>query len=436
MGIELLIIFLLILANGFFAMAELAILSANKTRLKIMARQGSSGADKALALADDSEHFIPGAQSLITLLNAFAGVFSGAAFAERLGAVLNQIPQIAPHGDTVALPLIVISVSYISLVIGELVPKQLAINDPERWAIRTAPIMAPLIKGLSLGVLFLKASTQLVMKLLPWTGHRDNSISEEEVKALVDEGTEGGVFEVAEQQMIKRVLRLADRPVRSIMTARNEIDWLDINDDAEKLREEIRTTRHSAYPVCDGDLEHVIGVVRAKDLLDQCYAGNNFNLRDVVQDAAIIPETASVLAVLEKIKLTTIHMAMIVDEYGVLEGIVTELDILEAIVGALPDDDIEIFPAVASVKRTDGSILLDGATAIDEVKEILQIEEELDGEDNYHTLGGIALGAMGRIPRETDTFELPGWTIEVVDMDGRRVDKLLAQKITPENLDE
>lgn len=435
MGFEFLIIFLLILANGFFAMAELAILSANKTRLKIMARQGSVGADKALALADDSEHFIPAVQSLITLLNAFAGVFSGATFAERLGAVLNQIPQVAPHGTAIALPLIVIGVSYISLVIGELVPKQLAVNDPERWAIRTAPVIRPIVRWLSLGVMLLKASTQLVMKLLPWSDRRDNSISEEEVKALVDEGTEGGVFEVAEQQMIKRVLRLADRPVRSIMTARNEIDWLDINDDAEKLREEIRATRHSAYPVCDGDLEHVIGVIRAKDLLDQCYAGNAFNLREVVQDAAIIPETASVLAVLEKIKLTTIHMAMIVDEYGVLEGIVTELDILEAIVGALPDDDIEIFPAVASVTRTDGSILLDGATAIDEVKEILQIEEELDGEDNYHTLGGIALGAIGRIPRETDKFELPGWIIEVVDMDGRRVDKLLAVRVVNYDMD-
>ncbi|HRJ12611.1 MAG TPA: hemolysin family protein, partial [Alphaproteobacteria bacterium] len=428
MWFELLIIFLLILANGFFAMAELAILSANKTRLRIMARGGSVGAEKALALADDSEHFIPAVQSAITILGACAGVFSGAAFAEKLGAVLNMMPQLSPHGEAIALPIIVVGVSYFSLVVGELVPKQLAVNHAERWAVRTAPFMIPFTAGLGFVVQILKSSTQLILKLFPASARRDSGISEEEVKAMVDEGTEGGVFEVAEQQMIKRVLRLADRPVRAIMTARNEIGWLNIHDAPEILMQEIAEMRHSAYPVCDGNLDHVIGVVRAKDLLDQSYAGQTINIHAVMQEAAIIPETASILSVLEKLKLTTIHMGFIVDEYGVLEGIVTELDILEAIVGALPDDDIAAINPTPAVTRTDGSILLDGGIAIDEAKEILGITEELPDEADYHTLGGIALGRIGRIPREGDKFELPGWQMEVMDMDGRRVDKLLAVK--------
>lgn len=426
---EILIIFLLILANGFFAMAELAILSANKTRLKIMAKAGSRGAEKALALADDSEHFLPAVQSAITILGACAGVFSGANFAEKLGAVLNKFPQIAPHGESIALPIIVVAVSYFSLVIGELVPKQLAVNNAERWAIRAAPIMMVFTAGLGIVVKFLKASTQLILKLFPSSRARsDQGISEEEVKALVDEGTEGGVFEVAEQQMIKRVLRLADRPVRSIMTARNDVGWLNIHDDAATIMREIGEMRHSAYPVCDGNLDHVIGVVRAKDLLDQAYTQQSLNIRAVMHDVVIIPETASVLAVLEKLKLTTIHMGFVVDEYGVFEGIVTELDILEAIVGALPDDDEIAAAPTPAVTRADGSVLLDGATAIDEVKEILEITDEVPGEENYHTLGGIALGALGRIPREGDIFTLGNYQIEVMDMDGRRVDKLLAVK--------
>lgn len=432
MWLELLIIFLLILANGFFAMAELAILSANKTRLKIMAKAGSGGAEKALQLADDSEHFIPAVQSAITILGACAGVFSGATFAERLGALFNMFPQIAPHGESVALPIIVVAVSYFSLVIGELVPKQLAVNNTERWAIRAAPLMMPFVKGLGIVVTVLKFSTQLLLKLFPGSKHKDQGISEEEVKALVDEGTEGGVFEVAEQQMIKRVLRLADRPVRSIMTARGEVGWLNVNDDAETIMREINEMRHSAYPVCDGNLDHVVGVVRAKDLLDQAYNQQPIDIRAVMHDAVIIPETASVLTVLEKLKLTTIHMGFVVDEYGMFEGIVTELDILEAIVGALPDDDVVSSAPAPAVTRDDGSILLDGGIAIDEAKETLGITDELPGEANYHTLGGLALGAIGRIPREGDHFELPGWQLEIMDMDGRRVDKLLAtQNISP-----
>lgn len=431
MALDLFIIFFTIVANGFFALAELAILSANKTRLKVMAKRGIKGAETALRLAENSEDFLPAAQSCISLFAAFAGVFSGATFAETLGAWLNTLPHVAPHGTEIALPIIVVLVSYFSMVLGELVPKQLAVNDSERWAVRMAPMMAPIMKLLTPGVRILRFSTQTILKLFPRAHGQDHSVSEEEVKELLDEGTEGGVFEVAEQQMIKRVLRLADRPVRAIMTARGDIGWLDIHDDVATWVREIREMRHSVYPVCEGSLDQIIGVIRAKDLLDQAYTQQVMDITAVMQEITIIPETASVLTVLEKLKRTSIHMGFVVDEYGVVEGIVTEFDILESIVGELAEDDETAHPAEPAAVRHDGSLLLDGAMAIDDVKEQLDIAD-FPGEENYHTLGGVALGCIGRIPRETDRFEHAGWRFEIVDMDGRRVDKVMASRMLGE----
>jgi putative hemolysin len=428
MWCEVIVLFLIIFANGFFALSELAILSANKTRLRLFAKDDHKGARQALDLAENSENFLPAIQSCISLCSAFAGVFSGAEFAQDLGDWLNQFPYLAPHGAQIALPIIVLVVSYFSMVLGELVPKQLAVNDTERWAMRMAPLVAPLVRWFMPGVHVLRGSTHLMLRLFPGRHDRAEGVSEEEVKALVDEGTEDGVFEIAEQQMIKRVLRLADRPVRAIMTARGEVDWLDIHAKPADLMKQIHAARHSAYPVCDGSLDHALGVIRAKDLLDQAYSGQAVDLRAVMQDAAIIPETASVLSILEKIKLTTIHMGFVVDEYGVLEGIVTELDILESIIGELPDDEDDAAP-LPIAPRHDGSLMLDGATAIDEVKTELDIQE-LPGEETYHTLGGIMLGRIGRIPRVGDGFEYANWRFEITAMDGRRVDKVLA-KFTP-----
>lgn len=425
MFFELSIIAVTILANGFFALAELAVLSANKTRLKIMAKSGNKGAGIALELAENSENFLAAIQSCISLCSVFAGVFSGASFAEKLGSWLNQFSWIGNHGTEIALPVIVLLVSYFSLVLGELVPKQLAVNNTEVWAARMAPLVRPFTRWFKWGVELLRMSTQLVLRLLPSSKNRADGVSEEEVKALVDEGTEDGVFEIAEQQMIKRVLRLADRPVRGIMTARGDVDWLNIHSTPDDLMKQIQDARHSAYPVCDGSLDHALGVIRAKDLLDQAYRGQGIDLRAVMQEAAILPETASILSVLEKIKHTSIHMGFVVDEYGVLEGIVTELDILESIVGELPDDDETSIPAEPTVVRRDGSLLMDGSTAIDEVKNQLHLQH-LPGEETYHTLGGVVLGKIGRIPRTGDVFEYDGWLFEVVDMDGRRVDKVLA----------
>jgi putative hemolysin len=429
MGWQLLTIFLIILANGFFSLAELAILSANKIRLKIMAKRGVRGAHRALRLAEDTEKFIPAVQACISLCAAFAGVFSGATFATRLGSLLDQIPYIAPHGTEIALPLVVIGVSYFSMLLGELVPKHLAINNAERWAARLAPLLVPIVKFLRPMADVLRASTHLVLKILPTQRERHSNVNEEEeVKALVDEGTVGGVFEVAEQQMIKRVLRLADQPVRAIMTARGDVAWLDINASSHDIMKHIHGARHSAYPVCEGSLDQALGVVRAKDLLNIAYSGQALDLRKVMQEAAILPDTATVLSVLEKIKKTEIHMGFVVDEYGGVEGIVTELDILEAIVGELADDEDDA-PGAAH----EGTVLFDGATAIDEVKTRLHISD-LPAEETYHTLGGVALGRLGRIPRVGDAFEHAGWRFEVTEMAGRRVEKVTAVQIKENKL--
>jgi len=430
MGWQLLIIFLIILTNGFFSLAELAILSANKIRLKVMAKHGVRGAHQALMLAEDTEKFIPAVQSCISLCAAFAGVFSGATFAQRLGVLLDQIPYLAPHGTEIALPLIVLGISYFSLILGELVPKHMAVDNAERWAASMAPLMVPVVRFLRPGVYLLRHSTQIILKLLPAHHEHGSRVDEEEeVRALVDEGTLGGVFEVAEQHMIKRVLRLADRPVRAIMTARGDVDWLNIHATPQELMQQIHDARHSAYPVCDGSLDSALGVIRAKDLLDQAYNGQPLDLRAVMQEAAILPDTSSVMSVLKKIKKTPIHMGFVIDEYGVLEGIVTELDILEAIVGELADDEENESNAHIHTGH-DGNLLLDGAMAVDEVKTRLGLAD-LPGEETYHTLGGVALGAIGRIPRPGDYFNHAGWTFEIIAMEGRRVDEVLAKQIKP-----
>ncbi len=422
MWFECLIIFVLIVANGFFSLAELAVLSANRARLKVMEKRGVRGATAAIALAEDSENFLPAAQACITLLSAFAGVFSGATMAEPLGAILNQIPFINPHGDAVALPIVVAIISYLSMVIGELVPKHIAISHAERWAALFAPFLRGFVKFLGPVVRVLRWSMKIVLRLLRLDRVEAPSVSEEEVAALVDEGAEGGVFEASEQQMLKRVLRLADRPVRAIMTARGDVNWLNVMDDEAKIIETICSTRHSVYPVCDNALDQIVGVVHSKDLLLQHFRGEHLNLRAVTQEPTIIPDTASILSIFEKIKQTAVHMGIVVDEYGTLEGIVTELDFMEAIVGVMPDDNTGQLP---QQPEADDNFILDGSMPIDEMKERLSLAE-LPNEDTFHTLGGIVMGALGHVPREGDTITFGTWQLEVTEMDNRRVDKVKA----------
>ena len=419
----------LIIGNGLFALAELAVLSANKTRLRLMIKNGNKGAAKALRLAENPDDFVPATQIGITAFQILAGVFSGAALSEKLGAVFNDFPLLAPHGVSIALPIVVIIVSYLSLLFGELLPKKIAISHAERYATIVAPFMVRYAKIAQPLIGLLRGSNNFVIKVLGLKLSAPDTVTEEEVKAMVEEGTNTGVFEHAEQQMIRRVLRLADRPVRAIMTARNDLDWLDVNWTEAQIVQAIRDTRHAAYPVCDGTPDQLMGVARSRDLLDQQLAGEKLDLRKAMHEPTILPETTSILSILERVKEKTIHMGFIVDEYGVLEGIVTYVDLMEAIVGALPGDS-DVADAGDPTQRHDGSWLLDGQTAIDEVKDLLGLHH-LPGEESYHTLAGVMLHQIGRIPHEGDSFGWHHYTFEVVDMDSRRVDKVMVSKQAP-----
>ncbi len=430
----------LIIGNGLFALAELAVLSANKTRLRLLAKNGSKGAAKALRLAENPDDFVPATQIAITAFQILAGVFSGAALSEKLGTVLNSIPMFDPHGEAIALPFVVVLVGYFTLLFGELLPKKIAISHAERYAAIVAPFMLSFAHMVQPLIGLLRNSNNFVIKILGLKLTAPDTVTEEEVKAMVEEGTNTGVFEHAEQQMIRRVLRLADRPVRAIMTARNDLDWLDVNWSEAEIVQAIRDTRHAAYPVCDTTPDHLLGVARSRDLLDQQLAGEPLNLRKAMHEPTILPETTSILSILERVKEKTIHMGFIVDEYGVLEGIVTYVDLMEAIVGALPGDSDVADAAGEPTLRHDGSWLLDGQTSIDEVKDLLRLNH-LPGEENYHTLAGVMLHQIGRIPHEGDSFGWHHYIFEVVDMDSRRVDKVmvskqppLADEITPETV--
>ena len=427
--LELSFILLLIVLNGFFSMAEIAIVSSKKARLQVYASKHprrAKGANAAIALAEDPELLLPTAQFGITLVATLAGVFSGATLAERLTPTL--VPLFGTHAETIALALVVLIVSYFTLLIGELVPKNLAFQSPEPIAARTAPVIVKLSKIAKPFVYVMQQSNRFAFGLLRIPLGKMDAVTEEEVQALVEEGTETGVFADAERLMIKRVLRLSDKAVRGIMTARQDIDWLDVGDDSGTNIKTIRDTNHSIYPVCDGELDKIIGIVRAKDLLDHSLTGGDFSLRRVMHDPLFFPETTSSLQVLERLKQAKIHLGLVVDEYGVVEGIVTAMDVLGAITGDLPEYGEDA--ASSALQREDGSWLLDGALPVDEAKDLLSIAR-LPNEDDFHTLAGIVLGQLNKIPRAGDAFEMAGFQFEVIDMDGNRVDKIMVKRVEP-----
>ena len=427
--LEILFILLLIGLNGFFSLSEIAIVSSKKARLQLLGVDKprlAKGTNAAIHLSENPDIFLPTVQFGITLVSTLTGVFSGATLAEQITPSLE--PLFGARAGTITLTLVVLVVSYFTLLIGELVPKNLGFQTPEPIAARTAPFILWLSRIGRPFVFIMQKSTQFMFALIRVPLGKDNQITEEEVKAMVDEGTESGIFVEAEKLMIKRVLRLADKPVRAIMTARQDIDWLDANDAPADIMKNIAETNHSIYPVCDGDLDKVIGIARAKDLLDQLLSGKELILRRAMREPMVFPETTSSLQVLERLKQSNIHLGLVVDEYGGIEGIVTAMDVLGAITGDLPDHGDAA--GTSAVQRDDGSWLLDGAMPIDDAKDVLLIQH-LTGENDFHTLAGVVLGQLNRVPREGDHFELSGFRFDVVDMDGRRVDKIMVKRLEP-----
>jgi putative hemolysin len=432
---ELGVIFLLMFLNGLFAMSEISILSARKVRLEQLSTRGNKGAKTALSLANNPNQILSTTQIGITLIGIFAGAYSGANLSTRLAVPLHQIPVLSPYSDAIALSLVVISLSYLSLVIGELVPKRFALTDPEIIASRVAAPLQSLAKVMAPIVHVLSFSTNLILRLLGVkTTHTNPTVTEEEIKILFKQGTEEGMFEAAEHSMVEEVLRLGDRKVRTLMTPRPEILWLDLEDPTEINRDKIIRSNHTRFPICQGSLDEVLGIIQVTHLLADCLSGKDFELTSQLHPPLFIPESTRGLKVLEFFQQTDSHIALVVDEYGVIQGLVTITDILEAIVGDVPSSSPGDIPQI--LQREDGSWLIDGIVSIDELKELLAIAElPHETQGNFHTVGGFVVTYLGKIPIATDQFNWRNLRFEVMDMDGNRVDKILVTIIAAEITD-
>lgn len=423
---ELLIIVALVVLNGVFSMSEAAVIASRKARLQQAAEHGDRRARAALKLANDPERFLSTVQIGITLIGILAGVFGGATVAGQLATLLDDIPLLAPIAEPLGYLLVVLLTTYLSLIIGELVPKSLALRYPERIATVIARPMRTLSRMAGPVVTLLTASTAGVLWLLGIRDSDEPPVTQEEIQTMIQQGVDAGVFEESEHDMVEGIFRLGDRRVRNLMQPRPEIIWLDINDDAATNQQKIVTHERSRFPICDGDLDHVVGVVDTRDLLARAFAGTPFDLRAVMYEALFVPETMSAVKVLELMKEHGRQMALVLGEYGGVEGLVTLQDLLVQIVGE--DDDEETH----AVLRDDGSWLLDGMLSIDETKEVLGIGEEIPGEHTaFDTLGGFVMTQLGTIPEISESFVWENWSFEVMDMDGRRVDKVLVIALTP-----
>ena len=426
--IEILILLVLIFANGIFAMSEMAIVSARQVRLQQLAHRGNKQARAALELATDPTHLLSTVQIGITLIGIMAGAFGGATLAEKLAVFLKRIELLSQYSDALGFGIVVLCITYLSLVIGELVPKRLALNHPERIAAAVAIPMRTLSRIASPAVHLLSRSTELVVQLLGIPASTEPQVTEEEIKVLIEQGTEAGTFEEAEQDMVERVFRLGDRPVSALMTPRPDIVWLDLDESPETNQKKVLDSVHSRFPVCQGGLDNVFGFVHVTDLLTRCLASQPLDLTVSLRQPLFVPESTRGLKVLELFKQTGTHMAMVVDEYGVIQGVVTLNDILVEIVGDMPSIDQPEDPQ--AVQREDGSWLLDGMLPVEEFFELFGIEElPREQRGNYHTLGGFVITHLGRIPTAADHFEWSGMRVEVMDMDGNRVDKVLVMPV-------
>ncbi|HKC89302.1 MAG TPA: hemolysin family protein [Blastocatellia bacterium] len=426
---EILFIILLLVANGIFAMSEMAIVSARRARLQHLA-EIDAGARAALELADAPDRFLSTIQIGITLIGILAGAFGGATISGQISAQLNRIPALAPYSEAISLVIVVVAITYLSLVVGELVPKRLALNNPEQIASRVARPMQFLLRLSSPVVRVLSASSAFLLRLLRIKPPALPPVTEEEVKIMIDQGTQAGVFEEAEHDLVDNIFRLADQKVPQLMTPRPDIVWLDIDSPFEEIRRRIINSPYSRMPVCRGTPDNILGVVKARDLLAEILSGKPLDLRATLRQPLYVPETRTGLQLLELFKGSTTHIAMVIDEHGALEGLVTMNDVLEAIVGDLPAQ-----PGQAeslAVRREDGSWLLDGRLPIADFKEIFSIDKlPREEEGAYHTLAGFIMTYLGRLPSASDHFVWNGLRIEVVDMDRRRVDKVLVSRVEP-----
>jgi putative hemolysin len=428
---EILAILFLIIANGIFSGSEIAVVSSRKVRLEQLADRGNRKARAALQLANAPNDFLSTVQIGITLIGVLSGAVAGATLAQRLKPVLDGIPWLRSSSQGVSVAIVVTLITYFSLVIGELVPKRIALNDPEQIACVVARPMRLLSRWTAPLVHLLGASTDSLLRIMGIRPSDQPDITEEEIKALIRQGAESGLFEEAEHSMVQRVLRLGDRSIKAMMTPRTEIFWLDLETSLQENLQQVIGSNHSRFPVGRGSLDECVGVLRASALLAARLSGESVDLESMLQPPLYVTEGARALDVIEQFRKTGIHIALVTDEYGGIEGLVTLNDFMEAIVGDLPSAEDQEDPSI--IQREDGSWLLDGSLDSGEFKDLVGKESLPDEEaGGFHTVGGFVMHVLGRIPRAGEHFQWGGLRIEVMDMDGKRVDKVL---ITPMEVD-
>lgn len=423
---DLLILFILLLINGFFAMSEMAVVSASKPMLKQKAKSGSRRAGQALALAEDSGSFLSTVQVGITLVGIVAGAYGGAAFSASLEPVFAAMPYIGHYADELAFATVITLITYASVVLGELIPKRFAIRHADSIAMWVAPPMQFISLLCMPLVWLLNRTAQLLLWPFGIGAREENKITEDEVKAVIAEGAEQGAIEPAEHAMLQRIIRLGERDVKSIMTHRMDMCVIAMEWGEEQVRDVMLKARHSRYPVSRGGGEYLVGVLQAHTLLDGIWKGGEMNIMAELEPAVFIPETTKCHIALERFKHERMHMAFVVDEHGEVQGLVTASDILEAIVGIMPSN-YEGTREPMLYQREDGSWLVDGATPVEELQITVGISA-MDADASYDTLAGFLMHAMGRTPALGDVWQAHGYVFEVVDTDGRRVDRVMITK--------
>jgi putative hemolysin len=423
-GNEIVMILVLILVNAVLAGSEAALVASRKARLQQRSSEGDKLSGLALKLIEDPNTFLSTTQIGITLIGVLAGAVGGATIAEALAGLLNNIPYLAPYSESLGLGIVVISITILSLWLGELVPKRIGLHSPEQIARVVAGPMFFMSKLFYPFIKLMSIATNFVLRVMGLKATSEPPITEEELQMLISQGTQAGVFDEAEQDMVEGIFSLSDQRVYSLMTPRTEIVWLDIDDTVEDIRTKIAESDYSRFPVRQDSLETILGIVKSRDLLVQSLSGNEIKLRDQLKPAFFIPETMFASRALEIFKEKGTELLLVIDEFGGVQGLITINDILEEIVG-----EIEIEEPQAT-QRQDGSWLLDGMLEVDEFKEIFNLDG-LPHEDEYETLSGFIMVSLGRLPQSADRFEWHNLRFEVMDMDGRRVDKVLVTSLPP-----
>ena len=423
---EILIIISLIIISGLLAISEMAVTSSRKSRLQQLSKEGKSGAKVALELANEPTRFRSAVKIGIVILGTLVGILGGLTLADNLTLSLRQIKLIAPYSEAISIGILVIGITYLTLFLNELIPKRLVQRNPESIASTVAPILRLLSVFASPLIFVLNSSNKFLDRLIGRGSVTEPSVTEEEIKYLIDQGTDAGVFEEGEQDIMERVFRLGDKRAGALMSPRSEIVWLDVKDATEEIKAKISGSGrpYSLFPVIEGNLDKVLGVVQAKDLLSHIMKGHHIDLKEAMLPPLFVPDSMKALIVLERFKETGIHLAMVIDEYGVVQGLLTITDLLEALVGDIPH--IDELKEPEKMMREDGSWLIDGMMPIDEFKDIFEIKY-LPHEDCglYQTVGGFVTMRLERIPFSGESVEWNGFRFEVLGMDANRVNKLL-----------